>query len=216
MASNGGSTRASGLTSMTEKEFRRKIPFLTVAAVALVLLGACWWLIFSRLATRTEQHKEQLQHEVADLRSVESRLIQIEQVNDVISEKARSVADVVAMRPQWIEVLNAVQSCMLDGMWLVSLATSDTGPGGRRMVTEQQQQGHIPAHKKDVDVHFLELRGMIFSDKAIDTSIQSFRDQLRNSKFFDETTDISSAPLPNPGDVVREFTILLVLKNPLP
>jgi type IV pilus assembly protein PilM len=201
-----------------EKEFRRKIPFLTAAAVGLVLLGACWWLIFSRLAKVTDARKQDLQQDVATLRHVEERLQGIERENQALRHKAEAVVEVVSKRAQWLEVLNGIQSCMLDGMWLVSIAPAGDGVG--RPASDRTRPGPPRAPGQDVPeekvVTQLELRGMIFADKANDTSIQSFRDQLRNSKFFDANTEIKSAPLPNPGDVAREFTILLVLKNPIP
>lgn len=203
-----------------ELEFKRKIPFLTAAAIALLLLGACWLFIFSRLAAVMDLRKQTLQQEVAVLREIEGRLQNIEADNLSIREKAQAVVRVIDRRTQWQEILNGIQSCMLDGMWLLSIAPEGADAAARRAAELPRLGGSSQQSAQNAaagaGITHLELRGLIFADKANDSSAQNFRDQLRNSKFFDATTEIKSAPLPNAGSPAREFTILLVLKQPLP
>jgi len=56
---------------------------------------------------------------------------------------------------------------------------------------------------------------MIFLDETADNSVAEFRDRLRESPFFTDKTEIELAPMPNPDDFVREFTMLIELKEPI-
>jgi len=57
---------------------------------------------------------------------------------------------------------------------------------------------------------------MGYIDKVQSTDyIRPFRDNLRASDYFSEATEFSNLPSPPPGEYVREFTLSVVLEQPV-
>ncbi|MBI2438705.1 MAG: hypothetical protein HYV36_07840, partial [Lentisphaerae bacterium] len=122
-----------------------------------------------------------------------------------------------------LEVLNAVHDSLLDGMWLVSFAPMSRtitdnqrpapdaapAPRGQRAMAALRQGKEAPQYTH------IQVKGLIFADKATDRSIAQFRDRLRQSPFFTEATEILLSPLPNLDDYARQFTVEIALKHPL-
>ncbi|MDD2237202.1 MAG: hypothetical protein PHG65_08370, partial [Kiritimatiellae bacterium] len=62
----------------------------------------------------------------------------------------------------------------------------------------------------------LELSGVGYMDKVADAQpIRDFRDRLRESDWFADTTEIRRQPSPQPGGYLREFELDAVLEKPL-
>jgi hypothetical protein len=62
----------------------------------------------------------------------------------------------------------------------------------------------------------IEISGLGYQDKITSaTPIREFRDRLRASEFFAPSTEITWLPTPGQESVVREFKIIVVLKQPI-
>jgi len=109
-------------------------------------------------------------------------------------------------------------------MWLVSFvpvtkAMTDEGQqatdaGGRGRRGQRAAAALGPGSGAPKWTH-IQVKGLIFSDKATDRSLAQFRDRLRQSPLFAESTEILLAPLPNLDDYARQFTMEIGLKQPL-
>ncbi|MBI2440127.1 MAG: type IV pilus assembly protein PilM [Lentisphaerae bacterium] len=208
---------------MAEKSFRRKQPFLVAAGVTGVLVALCWWFFFHTMTQRIALRHGAVRSQVVQLEAVEAQLRPIEERQAAVKAGAEVLADMVFLRGRWLEVLNAVQDNLLDGMWLVSfvpvsrtvadnpLSASAAGPTppGHKALAALRQGASIPQYTH------IQVKGLIFADKATDRSIAQFRDRLRQSPFFTEATEILLAPLPNMDDYARQFTLEIALKHPL-
>ncbi len=206
-----------------EKAFRRKQPALVAALASLILIALCWWYFFHTMTGRISKRSETIQTQVAQMEAVEARLVPIEARQAELRERSRVLADLTVLRPRWIEVLDQLHACLLDGMWLVDLApvTKAAEPGaaaatvspdevpGQRAAAALAAIGSAPRYTH------LQVRGLIFADKATDRSIAQFRDRLRQSPMFGEGTEIQLAPMPNADDYARQFTLEVALKQPL-
>jgi type IV pilus assembly protein PilM len=208
---------------MADKIFKRKEPFLVAAGIASVLIVLCWWFFFHNMTQRITLRQDAVRAQVAQLSAVEAQLQPIEARQAELTAKAETLADMTFLRTQWLDVLNGIHDCMLDGMWLVSFVpvtkAADGGlptaaPGakvgrGQRAAAALGPEGGAPKWTH------IQIKGLIFSDKATDRSIAQFRDRLRQSPLFTESTEILLAPLPTMDDYARQFTMEIRLKQPI-
>ncbi len=199
-----------------EKVFQRKKPVLVAAGICLVLIVACWWFYFLTITGRMAARHAAVSDQVAQLEAVAARLQPIEDRQAQLLEQAHMLAELTPLRGQWLEVLQGIQSCLTDGLWLVSFKPLSKGgapaeEGGRRgrRVASGGGEAASPSWTH------IEVKGLIFSDSASDRSIAEFRDRLRGCPLFSEDTEIQLAPLPNLDDYARQFTIEIGLKDPL-
>ena len=105
---------------MADKVFQRKEPFLVAAGVAGVLIVLCWWFFFHTMTQRITVRQGAVRAQVSQLETVEARLQPIEARQAELTAKAETLSDMTFLRTQWLDVLNGIHDCMLDGMWLVS------------------------------------------------------------------------------------------------
>ena len=159
--------------------------------------------------------------QVTQLEAVEVQLQPIEARQAELTAKAETLADMTFLRTQWLDVLDGIHDCMLDGMWLVSfvpvtkaasVALPAETPGSRRSQRMAAALGQKPGATKWTHI---QIKGMIFSDKATDHSIAEFRDRLRQTPLFSESTEIVLTPALNLDDYARQFTMEIGLKQPL-
>lgn len=205
-----------------EKSFRRKQPFLVAAGVTSVLIMLCWWFFFHTMKQRIALRQDVVRAQVIQLEAVEAQLRPIEERQAVLKTGAELLADMVFLRTQWLEVLNAVHDCLLDGMWLVSfvpVSRVGTDPPSPERFAGQGRPGQRAASalrqgKQAPQYTHIQIKGLIFSDRASDRSIEQFRDRLRQSPFFNEATEILLPQL-NQDDYARQFTLEIALKHPL-
>lgn len=185
---------------VARKTFRKRQPFLVLAAAGLVLITACWWVYANRMKALSDSQLEKVERKIAGLRGVHDAL------NDVLKEKTEAnrnveaLMDVIGLRTRWVEIMDAIHSSMLDGMWLTA----------------------IEPVKEDGQITQIIIKGKGFEDKLKlmakpnATPIEVFRDRLRNSEHFSMESQITGQPLPDAGAYSREFTICLTLERPIP
>jgi len=216
---------------MADKAFRRKQPFLVAAGIAGVLIMLCWWFFFHTMTQRIAVRQGAVRAQVSQLEAVEAQLQPIEARQAELTAKAETLADMTFLRTQWLDVLDSIHACMSDGMWLVSFVpvtkvvtedgrqTTDDGrqtaQAGERGRRGQRAAAALGQESGAAKWTHIQVKGLIFSDKASDRSIADFRDRLRQSPLFAESTEILLAPLPNLDDYARQFTIEIGLKQPL-
>ena len=208
---------------MADKEFRRKEPFLVATGIACVLIVLCWWFFFHTMTQRIALRHDAVSAQVAKLSAIEHQLKPIEARQVELKAKAETLADMTFLRTQWLDVLNGIHDCLLDGMWLVSFvpvtrAAPERGAQGAQVVPNRRGQRAATAAVTTGSATkwtHVQVKGLIFSDKATDRSIAEFRDRLRQSPLFAESSEIVLAPLPNLDDYARQFTIEIGLKQPL-
>jgi len=124
--------------------------------------------------------------------------------------------DVAHGRTRWLSVLDGIHGCMPAGMWLVSLApVGKSGPAPSR-VRRSAPATPPPQAQAAAGISHIRIRGMTFLDKETDENVVvQFRDRLRELPLFTEKTEIELAPPINLDDYVREFTIIIDLRDPI-
>ena len=124
------------------------------------------------------------------------------------SQRTQALLDVVALRTRWLEMTEAIHSCLLEGVWLKSLRPVVEGGEIKRIVIEGV------GFKDKLDL--AKAAAKAASDTGAEkTAIEIMRDNIRNSAFFTPDTEITAEPMAGPGAFASEFTIGIGLKNPV-
>ena len=183
---------------VARKVFRKRQPFFAVAAAGIVAILLCLLGYTNRMRAVKERQLAKVSERVDFRAGIGRELKKAVAAEAAAAAKATAIADVIVMRTQWIEILDAIHGCMLEGMWLREI---------------------MPVVAEDGTASQVDIKGRGFDDKlrAADvpsaTAIEVFRDKLRESPCFTEKTDITREP---PGaDYARQFTIRIELTTPL-
>lgn len=209
---------------MADKEFDRKKPFFIMAGIGLVLTALCWLFYFSRTTALIDQRASLIRPRVQAISKVEKELTNLEVEKKSLLEDVDKFAGLISKRTEWAEIISEIHASLPDGMWILAFKpiVGVAEPVEPAAPTTRSRRGAPAARAVDVAAPTvytrIEIRGMIFADKASDSSIRDFRDKLRASGYFKEgveDTKITLAPMPGPDDYVREFIIEVSLENPL-
>ncbi len=181
---------------VARKVFRRRQPFFAMSAVGVVLAMLCWWVYFHRMGLMFAERVASVRTEVKAFESLKTKLKHAAAERTTAVKRLDTVSDVIAIRTRWSEILNAIQSCMQEGMWVVELTPRVSGSTIKQIS--------------------LTVQG--FSDRLEDTeagtATERFRNRLRATPLFGEKSDISSEMAVGSG-YLRKFTINLELDSPL-
>jgi type IV pilus assembly protein PilM len=190
-----------------EKAFRKKQPILIGAAFCLVLVLLVWCGYFIKMTALAREQLTRVQSKVGELEAVERPLRDLERRIGALNDKVGQLQDVVGKRTQWLRVLGEIQESLPADLFLTQVT-----PIREEAV---ETRGAVPSETVGAVIR-IEISGMGYLDKITSaTPIREFRDKLRTSASFGETTDITWLPTPGPDQYVREFKIVIVLKKPI-
>lgn len=185
---------------LARKALRRREPFFAVALAGLVLIMLCWWVYFHRMQAMLSSRIEKVEDVTRSLSRVSSRLKSVKEEQAQVRAQVDTLVEVIERRTQWTRIVEALQSCLLEGMWLTAVRPVSGGGGS---------------------VAAIEIEGMGFEDKlraateAEATAVEMFRDRLRAHERFGEGTEITRQPPMAAGAFAREFTLRVELAAPL-
>jgi len=185
---------------VAKKALRRRQPFFALSAIGLVLVMLCWWVYVYRMHDMVGTRTANLEDKIKKLTELSAGLQTTRAEQEKSKRRVDSILEVIALRTQWLEMIEAVQSCMLEGVWLKSLAP-------------QVDNGKISR---------IAIEGAGFNDRLDlakvegKTPVEVMLERLRSCEPFTTNTVISAQPDPGPNAFAREFTISVGLKNPIP
>lgn len=203
-----------------QETFHRKQPVLMASMAAFVMLVGLWAFFFFKLGAIGQARLAQMDQQVQQLKSVESQLQASEGRIAEIQDKIGRLTSLPARRTLWPEIYDDIRGRLVDGMWLSDIRTlrsgeAGTGPaatGAGNAAAPAPADGQAPTARP---VEAIEVSGYAYKDKVQEQDIIRFRDNLRQSAFFDAKTDVIAQPMEGRDDFVKEFTIRIVLKNPV-
>lgn len=194
------------------KAFRRKEPYLVAALFGLVLMALLWCAYFYKNTRIASAQLEDLRARVSGLEVVEGPLRQTEgEIRDLLAkvDRLRAVAD---KRVTWLEILAEIQAALPDDLFLSSVvAIREPVPDPNAPPAPRSPDAPAPG-----SVLRLEISGGGYKDKVTSPSpIIGFRDALRQSSWFSESSDFQRLSTPTADQYLREFKLNLILKKPL-
>jgi len=184
---------------VAKKVFRKRQPFFALAAAGVVLTMLSWWIYFYQMKGVLGGQSIKVEDRISTLKGVKTRLDEVKQRKAAGAGKVSRASKLAGRRTQWPEMIAAIHSCMLKGMWLTAVSP----------IVEEGQ------------VKYISIAGMGFVDKLEDkpdlTAIEDFRNRLRKSRYFKDTdeTQINKEPPVGSDAYAREFVIWVALKDPI-
>lgn len=180
------------------KTFRKRQPYFAMSTAVVVVIMLCWWAYLYRMREAYSARDERIRGRIALLGKVSGSLAEMQKSKQAARERVDRIVDLIGTRTRWIDMLDGVHEVMPEGMWLTALQPVMKG-------------GQIVQ---------INISGRGFKDKLEDkpgetqegTTIEKFRNRLVASRRFTEETKITKEL---PEDYARDFTIQLVLKDPI-
>ncbi len=183
-----------------KKTFRRRIPFLVGGGLAIlagvVLMG---FAAYARLGRYTDQRASVS----AKKRSYDAPRAQVRAevaAADIVGKDVDSYAALVNQRTAVLRRIDSLRAAMLDGMWLVSVASSDIAEDGTARALDIRCRGFVDKLRKAEEA--------VGSGK---TAVEIFRDKLAVQTAF--TNDSQAIEITRQTDMeglankVKEFTL---------
>ncbi|MFC1497009.1 type IV pilus assembly protein PilM [Verrucomicrobiota bacterium] len=184
---------------VAKKIFRKRQPFFILAVVAVIMTMLCGWVYCQRMKIMRNKQIGEVRKRIEGLSVIQKHLDKVKKERAAVSGKIDTLINLIALRTQWVRMVDAVHSCVLDGMWVTSL----------RPIVEEQK------------ITAIEIRMSGFEDTlknagtAEATAIEVVRNKLRESECFSDgqETKIEMELPPRPGAYAREFVILAKLEK---
>ena len=201
---------------LEEKTFRRKQPFLVLAAFGLALMIL---LFAGYFQWKTGQYRESLglvKPRVDELTRQDRALSGVEGQIAQVNGKLKQIDGLLAQRGEWIQVLSEIQAALPTNIWLsqiIPLREPVNAPAAMTAPGSEAQEG--PAAPPGL-IGKIAITGHGYTDEIKSTGpVNELLVKLQGSSLFSERTKIDYQPLPAEGDVVRNFRIVIFLKKPL-
>ena len=179
---------------VARRVFQRRIPFLAMAAVGLILIMLVFWMFLHRMRSMAEDRLQMVGSRVAALQQPANALSELAKQKGVAAGKVTLVMDLTRERTKWMEILDGLHARMIEGMWVTGVRVS----------------GEIEQGKE-----LLMIEGMGFSDKVSHQAITDFAMSLKGHGYVSDEVRIKKIRPVAGIDYVNEFTIEAVL-NPRP
>jgi hypothetical protein len=185
------------------KTFRRRQPFFAASAIGVVLALLAFWLYAVRAEGQRASQLNTVSENIDVLKLMETNLREATSLRLASQSNAVSVVGVVDQRFRWVKLMETIHGSLLDGMWLTGLETIPGDGAARGQAWSLMINGS----------GFKDKLEQYESDEA--TPIEVFRDRLRASSAFKDSTDIKAQNLSGREHYVSQFKIRVDLEEPI-
>lgn len=197
-----------------EKKFKRKQPIFALAAAAVLMALLVWISFYTRMTGVSDDLRSRIDARVGELSGVEKTLKEVEASVADVESKIAELTALEGRRGVWRNLLGSISAPLPEGMWLTRVRPLAALPG-RAASAESAEPSAVPATGgANVRVAGIEIEGMGYQDRIKSEAVGTYRDQLRESKWFSDQTEIIWQPPARSDASTLEFKILAVLKEP--
>ncbi len=200
-----------------EKKFKRKQPVFALAAGAVLLTLLAWIAFYARMSGVMEGIRGRLDSRVNELAAVEQQLAKAETEVGNVEREITKLTALEERRGVWRSILESLGAPLPEGMWLTRINPVAVLPGNAPPPAADPRGGPAPAPPAPPNnvVVGIEIEGMGYLDRIKSSeAIGKYRDQLRESKWFSDQTEIVWQPPARPEASTLEFKILAILEAP--
>ena len=181
---------------VARKVFLRRLPFLGLTAVGLILIMLVFWMFLHRMRSMAEERLGMVESRVVLLDAPNTSLNGLATQKEQVNEKVNALTGLIRERTHWLNIVNDLHAHMIEGMWLTSVQPTggtDEGKSVARLV----------------------LQGMGFSDKVSHQAVTDYASSLKKVGYFTDDVQIKKIKPVSGTDYVNEFTIVATLNDKL-
>jgi type IV pilus assembly protein PilM len=146
-------------------QMEQKRPYLAGAAICLLLIPLCWWAYTTKTASLQEQQRQDVRRQVEALQSLDKAVKNEKSQLADLTTKADEIAGLVQQRSLWPELLQDLNTRLVQSLWIVSL-TPQSGQGGQSALSGVSATGPTPGGSRPA-------RSRIIIDEEVDASAPS-------------------------------------------
>ena len=185
------------------KTFRRRQPFFAASAICLVMALLAFWLYAEKAERQRAGMLGELQESINVLRAKQGELRSTTDQRMAIHSNVVDVSQVIDRRFRWISLLDTIHGSLLDGMWLTGLDVvrgqgAESGRASKLVITGSGFKDQIKKY-----------------ETTDATPLEVFRNRLRATDAFQDSTDILEQPLSGREHYLSEFKIRIDLEEPI-
>jgi Tfp pilus assembly protein PilN len=181
-----------------QKTLKKRLPFLALAAVGVLMSLGSWTLYQSNMTTLYESQREQVETELNSKQSDQEKLNAARNAKDLVETKTKAMRGLLLSRSEWQRRIDAVRKSMLEGMWLMEVKTIKNEAG----VVEGlhlQGRGWVDAMRQIEEK--AKTRGLRVS------AVEELCDRLKEQAIFGEHTEAKIIGSKEIEAYLTEFTI---------
>lgn len=164
------------------KTMKRRVPFLSIAAVGVLMSLGIWYMYERRMEDLYTTQTALVETKLGKIKQMQSKMDKATSARTEIQRKADAVRDAMSARTAWLKRIEAVKSCLFDGLWLLEMAPMKSEAGE---LTGIRITGRGWADKLKAQEEKAKANG------SAQTAIELLRDQLKTKAFFGDDVPVS-------------------------
>lgn len=188
---------------VAQKAFRRRIPYLGLSVVGIVLAMACWYLYAQQLGRGYADQRATVQARLKEIKAIQGEVDKLHGEQRSYEEKAMLLQAMANNRHVYARALESLREGLLPGMWITRLTPAQSKPGA-------------------VGFDEIVVEGLAYEDELVKKAgdgagaIDQFLSGLTGGEGrpFTASSRVQRTLL-QPARVFREFAVALRLKQPL-
>lgn len=181
-----------------QKTLKKRLPFLGLAAVGVLMSLGSWTFYQSNMTTLFESQREQVESLLFGKQAQQNKLDKARKAKDAVMTKADALKKLFVSRSEWQRRMEAIRKSMLDGMWLMEMTTlkneADVVEG-----VSLRGRGWVDAMRTIEEK--AKARGLKVS------AVEELRDRLKEHAVFGENTEVKIKGIKEVEAYLTEFTI---------
>lgn len=103
------------------KVFRRRLPFLALAAIGMVATLGTWWLFVNNLKNSYETQQATIADRISAYQNEKDRYDRVDKKAKAAEARATAYRNLMKRRGQWMSMLVAVDKAVPEGLWITNL-----------------------------------------------------------------------------------------------
>jgi type IV pilus assembly protein PilM len=190
---------------LDKRTFRRRVPFLALAAAGVLLMLGVWTLFAKRTLKLYESQQTYVQERLERLSKDEKKLQTAQKERADAQGRADDLRRLIGRRTAWIRILNAAQDSLLDGMWLAGFEPLRDASG---RLAKVRLTGYGFNDKEEA----VRLQKDVEAAGGKMTAVEILRDRLTKNPVFGGEVKINNDR--DSTQSVREFDIEAAVASP--
>lgn len=106
-----------------QKTLKKRLPFLGLAAVGVLMSLGSWTLYQSNMTSLYESQRKQVESELNSKQAQQEKLEAARQSIDEVKKRSDALKSLCLARSEWQRRMDAIRKSMLEGMWLMEVKT---------------------------------------------------------------------------------------------